>query len=52
MSHIAGNDFQFSRLLENTLQQLREAVVEFSVFGRYNSGKSTLINAILQDEYV
>ena len=35
-----------------TRQQLQNKEILISAFGRHNAGKSTLLNALLHDEYV
>ena len=42
--------FSEKELLDSTSKQLDERAVTISMFGRYNSGKSTMINAILGNE--
>ena len=36
--------------LAETLDQLNEKRIQISVFGRFNGGKSTLLNALLGDK--
>ena len=42
--------FSEKELLDNTYRQLKDMTVVICLFGRFNSGKSTMINAVLGNE--
>ena len=51
MSKKIGIDlFLEKELINNASRQLTERTVVICLFGRFNSGKSTMINAILGNE--
>ena len=50
MSEKIGIELSEKELRDNARQQLMERVVVICLFGRFNSGKSTMINAILRNE--
>ena len=50
MSEKIGIELSEKELCDNALRQLMERVVAICLFGRFNSGKSTMINAVLGNE--
>ena len=50
VSERIGIELSDKELRDNAYRQLTEGVVVICLFGRFNSGKSTLINAVLGDE--